>query len=135
LIDKPPSATPGEIRKFGILFAAISLVIGGFMVWKGRQLYWVPFGLAGVFTVGGLWLQSVLRPFYIVWMRFAAFLGWVNTRVLLTVFYFVILTPAGIVMKLLGKNPLERRIDRSAGTYWVKLEPGPKDKQRYEHLF
>jgi len=134
LIEKPEAGNE-EIRKFGILFAVLSALVGVFMLWKGSRDMWIPFGLAMVFLLTGLLIPSVLRPFYVAWMRFAFILAWVNTRLLLSVFYFLILTPIGYVMRVLGKDALGRKMDRSAATYWVKRDPGPKPKESYRHLF
>jgi carbamoyltransferase len=58
-----------------------------------------------------------------------------NTRLLLGAFFYLILTPIGLVMRLAGKDYLEKQIDRSATTYWIKREPVPMDQKRYENLF
>ncbi len=134
MIEKP-KAGRGEIRRFGILFAVLSALAGVFMLWKGSREMWIPFMLAAVFLLTGLVLPSVLRPFYVAWMRFAFILAWINTHLLLSVFYFLILTPIGVVMRLLGKDVLGKKMDRSAATYWVKRNPEPNAKESYRHLF
>jgi hypothetical protein len=68
-------------------------------------------------------------------MKFAFALAWVNTRLILGVFFYLVLTPSGLVMRLLGKDPLRRRIERSAKSYWIRKEPVLFDKSRYENLF
>ena len=134
MIEKPKTGRR-EIRRFGVLFAVLSVVAGVFMLWKGSREMWIPFVLAAVFLLTGLVLPSVLRPFYVVWMRFAFILAWINTRLLLSVFFFLILTPIGVIMRLLGKDVLGRKMDHSAATYWVKRNPEPKAKESYRHLF
>lgn len=124
-----------EVRKFGLLFAALGVLAGAYMAWKGSRSLWIPFGLAGIFLLTGLAIPRVLRPFYVAWMRFASILAWINTRVLLSVFFFLVLTPVGLVMRLLGKDLLDKKIDRAAQSYWVKQPPGVKGHQSYEHLF
>jgi hypothetical protein len=124
-----------EIRNFGLLFAALGVFAGAFMVWKENHNFWIAFGLAGIFLLTGLLLPRLLGPFYRVWMRFAGLLAWVNTRVLLTVFFFVVLTPIALMMKLFGKDLLNQKFDRSAQSYWVKRTGPGTDKESYEHLF
>jgi hypothetical protein len=68
-------------------------------------------------------------------MKFAYVLAWVNTRLLLSFFFYGIITPVGLVMRLLGRDPLTRKIDRSQTSYWVKRDPQPFDAKKYEHLF
>jgi hypothetical protein len=134
LTDRP-HPEKREVRNFGLLFAAIGLLTGAYMVWKGKGGAWVAFSLAGVFLLTGLFMPSVLTPCYRAWMRFAALLAWINTRVLLTVFFFVVVTPIGVVMRWFGKDLLNQKLDRSAQTYWVRREQVEKDKKSYEHLF
>jgi hypothetical protein len=134
LTDRSNTETK-EIRNFGLLFAALGVFAGAFMVWKENHNSWVAFSLAGIFLLTGLLLPRVLGPFYRVWMRFAALLAWVNTRVLLTVFFFVVLTPIALMMKLFGKDLLNQKVEKSAESYWVKRVGEPKERTRYEHLF
>jgi hypothetical protein len=68
-------------------------------------------------------------------MKFAFVLGWVNTRLILGVFFYGILTPIGVTMRLFGWDPLTRKIDRRAESYWVKRAQVPFDAKRYEQLF
>ena len=132
--DKIPTG-PGEIRKFGILFALICAAVGGYLFWKESAL-WSWFGIAGAFfLVTGLFVQAVLRPVYSGWMMFAFVLGWVNTRILLGVFFYLIITPLGFVMRLAGKDLLDQKIDRQASTYWKKRERIPLDPKRIEQQF
>lgn len=130
-----PATELKDTRNFGFLFAALGVLVGAYMVWKGNQHALIAFGLAGVFFLTGLFIPCVLGPFYRTWMRFAALLAWVNTRILLTVFYIVIVTPIGLIMRLLGKDLLNQRIDRSVQSYWVKRSADRKDSASYEHLF
>jgi hypothetical protein len=51
------------------------------------------------------------------------------------VFFYLVLTPVGLLLRLLGKDPLHRKPDRSAASYWVKRAPEKIDPERYERLF
>jgi len=135
-LTKPAiKATPDDIRKFGYLFAVIGVLIAAWMIYKGHGGWpWALVG-SGFFLTTGLFFKPVLRPIYIVWMKFAYILGWVNTRLLLGIFFFLILTPLGLILRLMGKDLLDQKIDRSARSYWVKREPVKLDPARYEQLF
>jgi hypothetical protein len=124
-----------EVRKFGLLFGTICSGIGLYLFLKGGDA-WTWFVLPAVFFFGsGLFAQRVLRPVYSVWMRFAYAVAWVNTRVLLGLFFYLVMTPLGLIMRLAGKDFLEEKIDRSAPTYWVKREEHTVDRDRYQRLF
>jgi len=124
-----------EVRKFGYLFAAVLSILALYLLYRGNS--WWPWSLsAGIlFLVAGLVAYPVLRPVYIGWMKFAFMLGWINTRILLGFVFFLVLTPIGLVLRLMGKDLLDKKIDRSAQSYWIKRERTEFDPKRYERLF
>jgi hypothetical protein len=127
--------TREEVRKFGYLFAAVLSIIALYTLYRGTS-HWLWFlGAAVVFLVAGLAAYPVLRPVYIGWMTFAFVLGWINTRILLGLMFFLVFTPIGLLLRLTGKDLLDQRIDRSAKSYWVKRERKEFDPKRYERLF
>jgi hypothetical protein len=66
------------------------------------------------------------------WRRFAHVLGWINARILLTVFFALVLTPAGVLMRLLGRDPLDRR---PTGSSWVPYGDRVQDPAHFDRLF
>lgn len=89
---------------------------------------------AGLFALSHV-AYPLMKPIHIGWMTLAFALGWLNTRLLLGVFFYFIVTPIGVVMRLFGKDLLDEKLNRSATTYWIKRESVPVDKARYENLF
>ncbi|MBI4536071.1 MAG: hypothetical protein HY708_07315 [Ignavibacteriae bacterium] len=129
------NASRKEVRKFGIMFAVICAIIGGYLLYKGADAWrWLAVGSA-FFLGTGLVGYPLLKPIYIGWMKFAFVLGWVNTRILLGLFFYLVLTSVGLVLRLLGKDLLNLKFDRSSTTYWVKKERAAFDPKRYERLF
>ena len=124
-----------EVKKFGLLFAAICAGLSLFLLFKGNDLWVLSAAGAVFFLVTGLVAQPVLQPVYTVWMKFAHVLAWINTRILLGLFFYLVLTPVGVVMRLLGKDLLDKKIDRAAPTYWVKREGIVLTRNPYERLF
>jgi hypothetical protein len=129
------NTAPREVRKFGITMCVVLSLIGAYSLYRDGGLWPYMFGGGGVFLLLGFVAVPLLRPVYIGWMKFAFVLGWVNTRLILGVFYYLILTPTGLIMRLVGRDPLERKIDRSAPSYWIRRVPKEFDKKRYEQLF
>ena len=68
-----------------------------------------------------------LSPVYRVWMAIGYVLGWINTRIILGVVFFLLFTPMGLIMRLLGKDPMCRRFDPQLGSYRVLRSLRPKD--------
>jgi hypothetical protein len=124
-----------EVRNFGWLFAGVGAVIGAYLAWKGSATWVWAVGGGVCFLGAGLIAYPILKPVYVLWMKFAFVLGWANTRLILGLFFYLILTPIGLIMRMTGKDPLSRRLDRSAATYWVRREPETLDPRRYENLF
>ncbi len=126
-------ASRTAVRKFGLLFGALSVLVGAYMLYRGHGTWVWALGAAVFFWVTGLVGYPVLKPVYIGWMKFAYVLGWINTRLFLGLFFYLILTPMGLLLRLLGKDLLDEKIDKNAATYWKKREP--VDPSRYERLF
>ena len=124
-----------EVRRFGLLFAGLCALVATYLLFRGRAA-WPWFAGGGIFFLAtGLLGYPVLRPLYIGWMKFALVLGWVNTRILLGLFFYLILSPIAVILKLLGKDLLDEKIDPHASTYWEKRSQGAVDRNRYERLF
>jgi len=129
------NATPKEVRKFGITFSILAIGLAAYCFYKENPLWMVFLGGSLFFILTGMWSYPILKPIYVGWMTFAFALGWVNTRLILGIVFYLIFTPAGLVMRLLGKDPLVLRFDRRATSYWVRRKPQDQSKNRYEKLF
>lgn len=128
-------ATVPEVRKFGLMFGALTLAIAGFCAYKGSDI-WMGFaGGSAFFLLAGLLAYPVLKPVYVGWMTFAYALGWFNTRLIMGISFYTVFTPIALAFRLLGKDALGLQIDKGAASYWVKRSPEPIEKKRYEQLF
>jgi hypothetical protein len=128
-------ATTKDVRKFGLTIGIFLLFIAGFLFWKERPSF-PYFAYAGAgFALLGLVAPIVLKPIYKAWMSFAVVMGFIMTRVILTILYFGMFTPIALVAKLLGKDLLEERWNRNATTYWVKRPQTPFDPKSAENMF
>lgn len=128
-------ASKKNVRNFGLLFGGISLGLALYSYIRGGASYpwWGGAGLA--FALAGLFAAPVLRPLYTAWMLLAFALGWINARVLLGVFFYLVLTPVSLVLRWTGKDLLDERIEREKTTYWKKRERQPADPARLERMF
>lgn len=73
----------------------------------------------------GLIVPEVLKYPYKGWMVLGHALGWVNTRIILGIVFYGVVTPMGLVMKMKGRDPMHRNIDSEASTYRVVRQPRP----------
>ncbi len=110
-----------QLREFGLITGAIVAVLFGFLLpWLfHHELPRWPWIVAGVLWVWALLLPTTLLHVYRGWLAIGHVLGWINTRIILGIMFYVLFLPVGLVMKLLGKDPMVRKLDKSQSTYRV----------------
>lgn len=124
-----------ELRKFGFALSTVVFVMGIIFSFKYKSIYIWPFLLSAVFFMTSIIFPPCLKPIHWILMRISFAIGWVNTKILLFVIFYLIVTPLGLIMRLFGKDLLNQRIDRRSSSYWIKREETPFDKSHYERLF
>jgi hypothetical protein len=82
----------------------------------------------------GLLLPALARRFHFIWMKIAGVLGYVNSRILLSLVFYLIFVPYNLVMRIVGRDPLNRRKARRS-TYWTARETTRQSKEQFERLF
>lgn len=122
-------------RSFGLTFAGLSAFASAWRWWRGYERVAIGFAavavvLAAIALLAPRWLDRPNRA----WMAFARALGWVNSRILLTVLFVFVFTPYGVVQRLLGRDPLGRRW-RDAPPRWVPAPERLRQHDHYDHLF
>ena len=132
---KSIKGTKPELRKFGLTIGIFLLLIAGFLFWKQRSSFPYFACVGGGFALVGLVVPIVLKPIYKVWMSFAVVMGFVMTRVILTILYFGMFTPVALIARLLGKDLLDEGWDKNATTYWVKRPATTFDPKSAENMF
>ena len=119
------------LRKFGLTTGAIIVVLFAFLFpWifdMATMPIW-PWLIAGLLWVPALLIPRVLRPVYTTWMKIGHGIGWVNTRIILGVLFYVLVLPMGLIMRLFGKDPMARKLDKSASSYRIESVSEPKDR-------
>jgi hypothetical protein len=119
-----------ELRKFGLVFAtAMVLIFGLFFPWLLERPWPVwPWIVAAVFAVPALLLPQVLKHVFLVWMKIGHGLGWINSRIILGILFFLMFAPVALLLRLLGKDMLRQRLDASATSYRIASEQLPRDR-------
>ena len=124
-----------ELRKFGSLVGSVFVALAT-LTWLRHKVYFPYFLAPGLLLiVSGLLLPKMLKYVYIAWMSVAIVLGFIVSNVILTVFFFLVITPIGLITRLLGKDFLALKIDREAPTYWIPRERAMKTRAEYEQQF
>lgn len=123
------------IRNFGITFLVVLSAIGGLLLYKGKALGYTCVGCGVLFFLLGVWAPDALRKVYKVWMGLAVVLGYFMSRIILSLLFYVVVTPIGLTMRLMGKDILNQKWDKNADSYWIKRDKKPVDKKQYEKLY
>ena len=92
-----------DIRSFGITIGIILFIISATLLYYDKSSYQIIAYIGGGFIALGIIIPILLKPIYILWMTFAVMLGWVMTRVILSLVFYLIMTPIGLLTRLLAK--------------------------------
>jgi hypothetical protein len=127
--------TDAQARKSALVVACVLLVIAAWNFYRGRTTVVMIFGsISAALVVAGLFIPAAARAFHKAWMRLAVWLGHVNSRVLLTLMYYLVFTPYGLVSRLAGRDPLRRR-GKVGESYWVERKRTRQGREQFERLF
>lgn len=137
LIEFKRDPSRREVRQFAFFWLpAICLVLAVVAAYRFES----PGVAAGLVVVAvasvvlGALVPRVMRAVFIGWMGAAFPIGWLVSHVVIAAIYFLLITPMALVMRAAGRDPLARRFDRDAETYWVPREPN-RDPSRYFRQF
>jgi hypothetical protein len=122
------------LRRFAFTIAAVLVSLGGIMLWRRCAFGWPLLSLAFLMLATVLLKPKSLRFVYRSWMMLALLLGSVASRILLTFAFFLVLTPLGLVQRLLGKRLLDLRFKSDATSYWQARSGHPASVD-YEKQF
>ena len=124
-----------NLRKFGLLVGGVAMLIGLVLLLRHKSNY--PYFLwpgAALIAFGAVWPSALKYP-YIAWMTMAFALGFVMSHVILTMFFFLLVTPIGLLARLFGKDFLNQKLDPQATTHWILREAKTKTPESYERQF
>ncbi|MBL7155970.1 MAG: hypothetical protein ISS90_02390 [Candidatus Omnitrophica bacterium] len=128
-------STKKEHREFGLTIGIILVILGLVALWRGKGLCPYFFVSGAFFIFFALALPGFLKPFQKTWMTFSVVIGFFVSRLILSVLFFAVLTPIGIISRIFGKDILDERIDKTRESYWKEREAEPKDRKSYENQY
>lgn len=124
-----------ELVKFSrVMFGAL-LIISGLLFYFDKSSYIYFIILSVLFLIIGLSFPSVLKPVYKAWMTLAVILGFIMTRVILSILFYIVITPIGIIGRIFGKKFIEKNYDKNKNSYWNYRTIKTKTKEEYERQF
>jgi len=108
-------------KSFGILFCIVFALVVVWPITYGGQLRIWPIPISFIFLVLGLLNSKLLSPLNLVWVKFGELLGKIVAPIVMAIVYFVIITPIGLFMRLVGKDLLNTKFSKD-NSYWIKRE-------------
>jgi len=123
------------LRKFGVSLAIALLLITLFISIKSPQKIWLTLFLSFAFYLSALIKPSLLKPIHVVLARAGLVMAWLMRRLALFIIFYFLFTPLGLIMRLFGNDPLDRKIDRHKGSYWKVKEKNTPGPSGYEKQF
>lgn len=124
-----------SLRKYGLIMALAFMIISSIFYVKHGAYLKPTIIISLLFFVCALTAPQLLKNPYAVWMRFTYVLAWVNTRIILTLIFFLVFTPIGFIIRLLGKDLLDLKIKENVPTYWRKKNKKEFKKEDYYRQF
>ena len=124
--------TRQTLRTFAIGLVVLACVYAGWLGWHERLSYaaaWVC-GIVGGLGLVGVCIPPLLRWVYVAWMVVVFPIGWCVFQAMLAILYFAVIWPLGLLLKALGRDPLQLRSDPHATTYWNE-RPQSDDPRRH----
>ena len=132
-INNIPSSRK-ELKSFGLTIGIVLIFIGGLNLWRHRSQGVYFLGAGALLMLLGFVAPTMLKPFQKSWMALALLMGWVMTRVILCLLFYVVVTPIalfaqGVRRRFFGKDK------QALQSHWIAREGDPADKSRYEKQF
>jgi hypothetical protein len=112
-------------RTFGLIFAGIFLIIACYPVLFGNSVREWALIIAALWAVPAIIFPKILNPLNKAWLKFGFFMHGIINPILMGIVFWVAVFPTGLILKALGKDPMHRKLEPDAQTYWKVRETQP----------
>ena len=109
----------GSNRSFGLVFFVVFLILGLWPVKSGGEINILLILVSLVFLFLAITKSKFLTPFNKLWFKFGIKLGAIIAPIVMSVVFFLVVTPIGIIMKIIGKDLINKKIYKDTKTYWI----------------
>ncbi len=123
------------LRKFGITMGVAFFIIALVILARHKHNPLPVLLISVAWFISAFIIPVLLKPLYIMWMKFAFILSWINTRIILFIIFYLLFTPIGITMRLFGIDLLKRKIDKNNDSYWQEAIKKCLNRKDYERQF
>ena len=134
-MDKSKFNDKIEWRKFGIALAVLLFIISTVQYFKQIELYSYFLVASVLFLLSALALPILIKPVFIVFSYIGFGMGWVMTRIILFILFYLFITPISILARKFGNRFLDLRFDRSKESYWLPVKDNKNNRENFEKQF
>ena len=124
-----------QVRTFGLIALLFFGCLCALGIWFEKPLPTFLFGALSALGLGFILLPHQLRPVFVAWLRIAHFLSRVVTALILTLAYYLVITPAALIKRIFGGTPLPIKPDKNASSYWVTRKEAVQAKEQFFKRF
>ena len=119
-------------RNFGLVFFIVFLILGFWPITNGGEIRIWLVVISLIFLVLGMMKSKLLTPLNKLWFKFGMMLGAIVAPIVMGAIFFIVVTPIGIVMSIMGKDLLNKKHDKKKETYWIKrIKPAGSMKRQF----
>lgn len=129
------SSTRSELRNFGLVVGIAFTLLGALLLWRNRPAWPYLGGTGLALILLGLAAPALLKPFQKVWMTLAVLMGWVTTRIILCLLFFLVLTPMALIARVAGHRFLDRAPGESGDSYWNRRDGDEHGREHFERQY
>ena len=131
MLNKPKIKMASN-RNFGLVFFIVFLIVGLWPLIHENQIRIWSIIIAIIFLILGLINSNLLKPLNIIWFKFGLLLGSIISPIIMGIIFFVVITPTGLIMKIIGKDLLNNKYDKNKKSYWIiRGKPKSTMKQQF----
>ena len=109
-------------RNFGLVFFIVFLIVSLWPLTYGEPIRIWSVIISMVFLILGLMNSKLLTPLNKLWFKFGMILGAIIAPIVMGIIFFLVVTPTGFIMNIVGKDLLQKKYDKKKGTYWIKRD-------------
>lgn len=132
---KSSEVTTAQARKSVFIVAGVLLLLAAWNFYRGRiTAAEVLCGISLLLILMAALVPAAARGFHVLWMKLAGVLGYVNSRILLSLVFYLLFFPYNVLARIIGRDPLNRRKTRSE-SYWIPRKATRQTKEQFERLF
>lgn len=124
-----------HVRKFGVVALIFFGSLCALGLWMKKPLPICLFGFLSILGFGFILIPTQLRPVHAAWLKIAHFLGKIFTMLILTLAYYLVITPSALIKRLFGGLPIPTKPDKNASSYWVVRTEPAQPKERFSKRY